>query len=73
MQFGCAFSHHKICFFCATCVKQELEHLGTEHLYEGLDQKVRPKKRHSNAAATAGGHGSGGQHAMNRVKHNLVG
>jgi hypothetical protein len=57
------------------CIRsQELEHLGTEHLYEGLDQKVRPKKRHSNAGlAGAQGKHLGNLHATNRMKNNLIG
>jgi len=55
----------------------ELQNLGTEHLYEGLDQKVRPKKRHaSNAANTATAalnRLATNAQATNRLKNNLVG
>lgn len=51
-----------------------MEHLGTEHLYEGFDQKVRPKKRHSNAAlSNSQSRYLGNVHATNRLKNNLIG
>jgi hypothetical protein len=60
--------------FPHTTAEQELAHLGTEHLYEGLDQKVRPKARHSNAAmAAAQSRSISSVHATNRLKNNLIG
>lgn len=54
-------------------VMRELQHLGTEHLYEGLDQKVRPKKRHSNVGGSMHTSQLGSVHATNRMKNNLIG
>mmetsp|Transcript_10981 Transcript_10981/g.17895 ORF Transcript_10981/g.17895 Transcript_10981/m.17895 type:complete len:906 (+) Transcript_10981:76-2793(+) len=52
---------------------KQLQNLGAEHLYEGLDQKVRPKKKHSStSSAKTLSSTNVHQQAIDRKNKNLV-